>query len=319
VSILAAMYGLGVSARNYLHDRGTLRARRLSGPVISIGNISAGGTGKTPFVILLGKLLQQRRVAFDVLSRGYGRRTRGLLLVDPNGSAKDFGDEPLLIARRLGCPVVVGESRYEAGVLAENKFGAQLHILDDGFQHRSLVRDFDIVLLTPEDMRDHLLPTGRLREPLASLRRADAVVLIGDVDPSAVPFSSQAVWRVSRGLRIATPPERCVVFCGIARPQRLLEQLRAYGINPVAQMIYRDHHAYSDSDVNDLVRVKAHSTADGFITTEKDAVNLGFKITRLDSVWIAGVTMEFVEPADPLDTILRTITDRKGRREKISG
>lgn len=92
-------------------------------------------------------------MAFSVLSRGYGRKTKGALVVDANGSAAEFGDEPLLIARRLGCPVVVGESRYEAGLLAENRFGPQLHILDDGFQHRSLARDFDIVLLTPEDLK----------------------------------------------------------------------------------------------------------------------------------------------------------------------
>src|SRR5690242_7185932 len=101
MSLPGAMYGLGVATRNYLYDRGTLRARRLSGPVISVGNISAGGAGKTPFGILLAELLKQRGIAFDVLSRGYGRRTRGVLLVDPNGSAENFGDEPLLIARRL--------------------------------------------------------------------------------------------------------------------------------------------------------------------------------------------------------------------------
>jgi tetraacyldisaccharide 4'-kinase len=312
------MYGLGVSARNYLHDRGTLRAHRLSGPVISVGNISAGGAGKTPFVILLGKLLQQRGIAFDALSRGYGRRTRGLLLVDPNGSAKSFGDEPLLIARQLGCPVVVGESRYEAGVFAENKFGPQLHILDDGFQHRSLARDFDIVLLTPEDVQDHLLPTGRLREPLASLHRADAVVISGDIDTSALP-AGKPVWRMRRGVAVADAPQRSVVFCGIARPHRFVEQLEQSGIRPVTQKFYRDHHSYSDADIAELIRLKDSSHSSGFITTEKDAVNLGSRIEQLGTVAIAQVTMEFVEPADPLDTILRTITDRKGRREKITG
>ena len=130
--------------------------------------MSVGGSGKTPFVLLLGELLKARAIKFDVLSRGYGRQTRGVALVDPAGSAHNFGDEPLLLARRLGIPVIVGESRYRAGVFAEKKFGPQLHLLDDGFQHRSLARDFDIVLLTPEDIRDSLLPAGRLREPLTS-------------------------------------------------------------------------------------------------------------------------------------------------------
>ena len=218
MSLLGAIYGLGVKTRNHLYDRGTLRSRRLSGPVISVGNISAGGAGKTPFVILLGELLKQRGIPFDVLSRGYGRHTKGVLVVNANGSAKDFGDEPLLIARRLACPVIVGESRYEAGLLAETRFGPQLHILDDGFQHRSLARDFDIVLLTPEDLRDTLLPTGRLREPLTSLNRADAVVLTGEVDVSALPISGKPIWRVRRGISIEGVPQKPIVFCGIARP-----------------------------------------------------------------------------------------------------
>src|SRR5439155_13355349 len=100
---------------------------------------------KTPFVILLGEVLGQRGISFDVLSRGYGRSSTGVLEVDPNGSAEQFGDEPLLIARRLGCGVFVGESRYRAGLYAERKLGPQLHLLDDGFQHRALARDFDIV------------------------------------------------------------------------------------------------------------------------------------------------------------------------------
>lgn len=318
MSLPGAMYGIGVRARNYLYDRGTLRARRLSGPVISVGNISAGGAGKTPFVILFGKLLQQRGIAFDVLSRGYGRQTRGVLFVDSNGSVKNFGDEPLLIARRLGCPVVVGESRYEAGVFAEKKFGPQLHILDDGFQHRSLARDFDIVLLTPEDVKDDLLPTGRLREPHTSLRRADAVVISGDTDTSVLP-AGKLVWHIRRGIAVADAPRRPVVFCGIARPRRFVEHLEQSGIRPVTQKFYLDHHSYSDADIAELIRLRDSNHSAGFITTEKDAVNLGARQAKLGPLAVAQVTMEFVEPADPLDTILQTITDRKGGHEKIRG
>jgi tetraacyldisaccharide 4'-kinase len=114
-----------------------LRTRKLQGPVVSVGNLSVGGSGKTPFVLLLGELLKGRGVKCDILSRGYGRKTRGVALVDPAGSAREFGDEPVLMARRLEVPVVVGEDRYQAGLFAEEKFGPELHILDDGFQHRS--------------------------------------------------------------------------------------------------------------------------------------------------------------------------------------
>ena len=185
---LSAIYGTGIDIRNRLYDRGTFRARRLRGPVVSIGSISAGGAGKTPFVIMLGGLLKQRGIAFNVLSRGYGRKTKGVLLVDPEGSPQEYGDEPLLIARKLGVPVIVGEDRYEAGEFAEEKFGLQAHLLDDGFQHRRLARDFDIALATERDLQDSLLPTGRLREPLTSLARATAIVWMDGAASERIPL-----------------------------------------------------------------------------------------------------------------------------------
>ncbi len=278
---LASLFGLGVLARNALYDRGILRGQRLQGPVVSVGNLSVGGSGKTPFVLLLGDLLKSRGMKFDILSRGYGRQTKGVSLVDPGGSARDFGDEPLLMARRLGVPVIVGEDRYAAGVFAENKFGPQLHLLDDGFQHRALARNFDIVLVTPDDPRDRLLPAGRLREPLTSLRRADAVVLTSGASPDAFPLDGKLVWRVRRGILPKNIPDRPIVFCGIARPQNFVLQLRTAGIEPVAEAFYRDHHAYTESDIRDLLQLRQQSEAGGFVTTEKDAVNLGQYLSSL--------------------------------------
>ncbi len=162
MSPLSLLYGAVSGARNLVYDTGWFAAR-LRAPVVSVGNISAGGTGKTPFIIYLGEQLKQRGVKFDVLSRGYGRVTKGVRVVDPAGPARDFGDEPLLIAHKLGVPVIVGESRYHAGLLAEKEFGTQVHLLDDGFQHRQLHRDLDIVLLGDGDLEDKLLPAGRLR------------------------------------------------------------------------------------------------------------------------------------------------------------
>src|SRR5258708_18491876 len=159
---LSALFGAVVGGRNALYEHGVLRSRRLQGSVISVGNLSAGGSGKTPFVILLGELLRARGINFDVLSRGYGRKTRGVMLVEPGGLPRDFGDEPLLIVRRLQVAVIIGEDRYEAGRLAELRFGAQMHLLDDGVQHRGLGRDFDIVLVTPADVRGSLIPSGLL-------------------------------------------------------------------------------------------------------------------------------------------------------------
>ncbi len=306
---LAAIYGAFVWARNRSYDRGVLKSHRLSGPVISVGSLSSGGAGKTPFVILLGQLLKQQGIGFDVLSRGYGRKTRGVLEVVPDGSAREFGDEPLLIAKILGCPVVVGDSRYQAGLFAEAKFAHQLHILDDGFQHRSLARDFDIVLLTPEDVRDERLPGGRLRETLSSLRRADAVVQIGDADYFPSGVNESRIWRVRRTISFADPPSRAVVFCGIARPQQFVEQLGAAGIELAARKFYRDHHAYTETDLRDLLNLRDRTHAGGFITTEKDAINLGPHVHQLEPLTIARVVMELQQAADALDTILRAIAE----------
>ena len=311
MNLLSSLFGLGVRARNALYDRGLARAQRLSGPVVSIGNLSVGGSGKTPFVLLLGELLKARGLKFDILSRGYGRKTRGVALVEPPGSPHDFGDEPLLLARRLNVPVIVGEARHAAGIFAEQKFGPQLHLLDDGFQHRSLARDFDIVLVTPEDARDRLLPAGRLRESLTALRRADAVVLTSGASSEAFPLEQKLVWRARRGIVPTNVPSRPVVFCGIARPKNFVAQLRTAGIEPVAEAFYRDHHAYTEQDIRDLQNLQQRSEADGFVTTEKDAVNLGGNLTALAPLAVVAVKMELIDAANAVDTMLARIAKRR--------
>jgi len=308
---LSTIYGSVVRARNALYDGGHMPERRLEGPVVSVGNLSAGGSGKTPFVMMLGELLKARGIKFDVLSRGYGRKSRGVMLVDPAGLPQKYGDEPLLIARKLQVPVIVGEDRYEAGRLAESKLGTQLHVLDDGFQHRALARDFDIVLVTPQDANDQLLPVGRLREPLTALRRADAVVLASGASAESFPLEGEMVWRVKRGITPQSMPLRPVVFCAIARPQNFLLQLRTANIEPAAQAFYRDHHAYTEKDVRELLELRARSEAGGFVTTEKDAVNLGPYLATLEPLSVVRVRMELDDAANALDTMLRMIEQRK--------
>jgi tetraacyldisaccharide 4'-kinase len=310
---LSSIYGMAAGARNALYDRQLLSIKRLQGPVVSVGNLSVGGSGKTPFVILLGELLKTRGIRFDVLSRGYGRQTRGVLLVDPAGSSRDFGDEPLLIARRLEIPVVLGENRYQAGILAEKKFGSQLHLLDDGFQHRALARDFDIVLVTAEDARDQLLPAGRLREPAGALHRADAIVLTAGAAPEQFPVDRKLVWRVRRGIVPQNVPPKPVAFCGIARPQNFMLQLRKAGVEPAVEAVYRDHHAYSENDIRELLALKTQSEAGGFVTTEKDAINLGAYFSALQPIAVVPVKMEFPDAANAVDTVLRIISERKNR------
>jgi len=311
MTAVSSIFGFGVKARNALYDRGVLEVKRLQGPVVSVGSLSVGGSGKTPFVRLLGELLKARGVKFDVLSRGYGRQSKGVLAVDLGGAASDFGDEPLLLARRLKVPVIVGEDRYQAGIFAERKFGSQLHLLDDGFQHRALWRDFDIVLVTPEDARDRLLPAGRLREPLPALGRADAIVLVSGATRDSFPLEGKQVWRARRGIAPKNTPTKPVVFCGIARPANFVAQLRTAGVEPVAEAFFRDHHAYTERDVRDLLDLGHRSEANGFITTEKDAINLGPGLSLLSSLSVVPVTMELMDAAACVDTMLKTIEKRR--------
>jgi tetraacyldisaccharide 4'-kinase len=216
---LTPLYRLAIGLRAWRLAQGWERINRLDWPVVSVGNLSAGGAGKTPFTIALARALTQHGVAVDVLSRGYGRTSQIPARVDPQGSPEDFGDEPLLIARATGAPVYVARQRYEAGLLAEGAvekthcdYGSvtghdfsraekstepeegfslcasesetpkqkKLHLLDDGFQHRQLHRDVDFLLVSRRDLDDQLLPAGNRREPLEALQRATVLVVPAD-------------------------------------------------------------------------------------------------------------------------------------------
>jgi tetraacyldisaccharide 4'-kinase len=266
-----------VRVRNARYDAERTPIHRLRLPVISVGNISVGGSGKTPFVQTLGRWLNARKIPFDILSRGYGRNSSGVLQVDPAGSATLYGDEPLLLARSLKAPVFVGEDRYEAGLAAEALRGggscpARLHILDDGFQHRRLHRDFDIVLLAHNDLRASLLPFGRLREPLSSLARAHAVAAPADL---AALLAEPNIWHIRRRLVLPEPaPTRPLAFCGLAHPGQFWESLEDIGIYPVGTYAFRDHHRYNQRDIALLQRLAQQHEANGFLTTEKDLVKL---------------------------------------------
>jgi tetraacyldisaccharide 4'-kinase len=326
---VSGLFGLGVAVRNSLYDSGMLRQQRLQGPVVSIGNLCVGGTGKTPFAILLGDLLLKRGISFDILSRGYGRTSTEIKAVDPEGDPREFGDEPLLlanyfssktIAKELSPPkVIVGADRYQAGLFAEKQFGPRLHLLDDGFQHRGLARNFDIVLLAPDDADQVLLPVGRLREPLSSLQRADAVVVSDAVNLANFPSLPPCVWKVERD--IVLPPDlpkqaKPFAFCGIARPDRFKKDLRRHGVYPVAELTFRDHHSYKEADVEKIRREISSSGADCCVTTIKDIMNLGKLADRLGPIYPIGLTMNLVDGEAALDGMLSVIEGRRSARDE---
>jgi tetraacyldisaccharide 4'-kinase len=308
---LAAIFGAGVAIRNALYDRHIFQVKKLARPVVSIGNISVGGSGKTPFVIALGHLLAERGIAFDVLSRGYGRGSTEIAVVDPNGSPTQFGDEPLLIARKLQAPVIVGADRYQAGLLAEQKFSSKLHLLDDGFQHRRLHRDFDIVLLPAEDQVGSLLPAGRLREPISALSRADAVVLF---NTQAQPVGAKRIWHARRVLELPASAGKSVAFSGIARPSQFIAGLKSSKMEIAGTVTFRDHHRYDQRDINRLLGLKKQTNADSLITTEKDLTNLGTLAAQLSPLMTAGLRIELESPQEVVIAIIKTIEQRSGQQ-----
>jgi tetraacyldisaccharide 4'-kinase len=276
---LVPIYRLGLALRERKFRPGSSSIRRLRWPVVSVGNLSTGGSGKTPLTIALAKALAARRVRVDVLSRGYGRRAKGAARVDPDGSAAEFGDEPLEIARATGLPVYVAAERYEAGVLAERAGGSGVHLLDDGFQHRQLHRDVDVLLMSWRDLEDRLLPAGNLREALHAAARADVIAIPSD--EAAVESAMRArgwsgpVWRVKRRMDVPKIDGPVAAFCGIARPQQFFAGLEAAGARVVARIAFDDHHRYG---ADDLKRIEAESRrvgATAILTTEKDRVRMG--------------------------------------------
>jgi tetraacyldisaccharide 4'-kinase len=318
--LLEGIYSGVVAARNSVYDRNIFRSRALRWPVISVGNISAGGSGKTPFVIMLGQLFAGRGMSVDVLSRGYRRSTRGVLTVNPQGRAEEFGDEPLLIARTLRCPVIVGENRYAAGLAAEKAYQGTvsdgMHLLDDGFQHRQLHRDFDVVLLTSEDVDDKLLPSGRLREPLSSLSRADAVVVDKSFPLERLPRAGFQFWHAERHLQIPKLEMPVVAFCGVARPHRFFADLRAAGLDVVEEIAFRDHHRYTIADVQRLTAAQARIPGSRLVTTEKDAINLGSHRSTLDPQVIP-MEMRLADSHAALQYLLDTIAKRRASATQL--
>ena len=296
---LAAAYGAGVAVRNALYDRGLVSVRRVPATVLSVGNLTVGGSGKTPTVLWLADALARRGRRVGIVARGYGKRRRGVVVVGSDGHAlvdpADGGDEATLVATRLPLPVITAERRADAAALACSRFGCDTVVLDDGFQHRALARDADLVLVPAGGLPERLLPAGPLREPKRALARARAVLALGDETrvprlPDVPPGTEGFVGRVVPSATVvpsdggvvvhdlAVLPRRGVVaVAGVARPERFFALLDRLGIEVVERLRFPDHHAYAATD---LARIRAAAAARGraIVTTEKDLV----KLSRLD-------------------------------------
>lgn len=278
---LVPLYRLALAFRELRLRRGWEPVRHLRFPVISIGNLSTGGAGKTPFTIALARALTARGFAVDVLSRGYGRRSNAAGRVDPAGSPEDFGDEPLLIAREAGVRVYVARQRYDAGLLAEEPIthdSPRVHVLDDAFQHRQLQRDVNILLVNCQDWGGRLLPAGNLREPIAAAKRADVIAIPeSDTELEAelrVRGWTGPVWRLHRRMEVPQVEGPVVAFCGIARPEQFFAGLEAARLRLASRIVFRDHHRYTPRDLDRLQNAARSADAVALITTAKDHIRL---------------------------------------------
>lgn len=323
------LYAAGVALRARRFESGRTPIRRLKWPVISIGNLSAGGTGKTPFAIALVQLLREEGVLVDVLSRGYGRRRTEAARVDVNGSPDRYGDEPLLIARATNVPVYVAPQRYDAGLLAEtaqdsNEEQPRIHLLDDGFQHRQLHRDIDILLLNRDDLHDTLLPAGNLREALYAMRRATVLAVPADepdTEQSLRKIISIArnaeslhwagsIWRVRRTMEVPKVDGQVFAFCGIARPQQFFAGLEKAGTKLAGRRAFADHYAFSKATVEWLIGSARRANATGLITTEKDAIRLGSHVSEFPPdlpLKTAGLKIEIEDESAAADWLIRRV------------
>ena len=311
-------YTLAVMRRNLRYDKGRAAIHRISAPVISVGNLTLGGTGKTPMVKWLAKWWQQRNVRVAIVSRGYG------------ANAGHENDEALELRQSLpDVPHVQNPDRVRAARRAIDEFQCQLILLDDGFQHRRLARDLDIVLLDALEPFgfDHVFPRGTLREPLAGLQRAQVVGLsradvVSAVERDAVrcrvaQIAPNAAWcelaHVASGLVNAAGQLqplgmlagcRVAAFCGIGNPAGFRHTLAATGCEIAAWRAFPDHHAYVEADLTSLGRMATDSRAEMLICTQKDLVKV--RQTKVTDVplWAVTLEMQFLAGRDSFEQAL---------------
>lgn len=325
-----------VQFRNKLFDIGLRKIEKFNVPVISVGNITVGGTGKSPVTMALLNWALAEGLRPGVISRGYGRKSSGIKEVnlDFDNAAQEFGDEPLMIKQKFPTvPFVVGANRAAAGRLLLERYKVDFLIADDAFQHRKLGRDLDIVLIDSTNPQ-HLmgvLPFGRLREPLSELCRSDFLVLTKtnlanpqDLQSLKLKISEAApgkpIVQCRYGLKNCylhsdpiinlnsslNPDDGVFIFCGLAQPDSF-KKLISEKFKVLGHKYYPDHHLYSDSDLNDLIKKAQSLGAKDIITTAKDVVKIKSLIGRKVNIWVADLGIEFSENIGDLYDAIRKL------------
>jgi tetraacyldisaccharide 4'-kinase len=293
----SSIYGAAAAWRRRWYARDPARRRRLAQPVVSIGNLTTGGTGKSPVAAALARLLVAHGERPAILSRGYARRlpTEGVTVVSDGqrvlADVDHAGDEPLMLAEALpGVAVLVSDDRHLAGVFGEARLGVTVHLLDDGFQHLALWRDVDLLLVDETIEEERVLPAGHLRERLEAASSAHAILVTGGGSEAAVErlkttLSVDAAFRVRRAPGAPVwlhdnqpanlPPGTPVLaMAAIARPDRFFGDVRAAGFTVAHTVRFRDHHAFSEVDIRQVLDAARAAGAAAVLTTDKDAVRL---------------------------------------------
>jgi tetraacyldisaccharide 4'-kinase len=325
MGVAATGYSLVVRLHNFLYSKRWLEIHTADVPVISIGNITAGGTGKTPLVIWICRFLQNKNVPCAILTRGYKTTQNSKL------KTQNYVDEPAILTESCTqAKVIVNPNRAEAAAEAVDKFGAKVLIMDDGFQHRRLARDLDIVTIdaTCPFGYGKVLPAGLLREPVASLRRADAAVLT-----RCDQISESELSRIEKKLQLINPDmviaksihnpicaktltgekitieqlkdKKIFAFCGIGNPDAFLNTIRNTGANLVGSKIYNDHHRYTDSDVDDIHGQANRLGADLILSTQKDHTQYAIRNTQYEIPFAyLAVEIKFTSGEDKLKQLI---------------
>lgn len=322
---LAVTYGIIVTLRNYFYDYGLIKISKVKRPVISVGNITAGGTGKTPMTIHLAEKARARGFKPGIVSRGYGRSSRGYQVVHNGREFKETvessGDEPYLMARLLkDVPVVVSENRVDGAERLIQDYAVDIILVDDGFQHRRFFRDVNILLLNVLEKKNayHMLPMGLLREPLSNIGRADYIFFTkgdGKDRPPKVDKYVDKIIEVNISYKLKKymdgrlvdaeiPGFELFAFCGIAHPQEFFDSIRSYGIRISNSLHFFDHVIY-DKKAKSKIIESISNKGKGLITTEKDLVKLSDSFLDRFNVYI--LTMNFDVPASALDKIFNSI------------
>jgi tetraacyldisaccharide 4'-kinase len=328
-------YWVVIAARNRFFDIGILKTTKSDVPVISVGNISAGGTGKTPIVeILIEKLKKNRQLS--VVSRGYRRKSSGTIVANDGkgncSSVEKSGDEPGQLAAKYRNLIVVANEKRICGAKKAVELGAKIVILDDGFQHRYLHRDLNIVVITVDEILkgDCFLPAGNRREPISSLKRSDLIIVSRCLDENEFYKAAEEVRSFNKPIlgvrtklkslrRVSTNAavtddyftnKKVIAVSGIGNPNSFESLLSDTGVKIEKHLIFSDHHWYSKKDIKKIIETKKLLNADIIITTEKDVTRIGKSFDEYltsENLIVAEIRQEIIAGEQKLDELLKQL------------